>query len=202
MTSTQPGTRWGAGQRAVGPIARRRILEAAGVCFEKQGIARTRAADIAAEAQVTRPTFYRYFSSIDEIGPAVMAHAFHELWLDMRAEFDSSVDMADWLPDCFVFAVQIAPRRRHHRLLFLPGAIHLIRRALLCDREALVQSAEWLCEEYQRRHGLSHHHMLHVADWFCRLLISFWMHPGPPRSARELRQLARALFPPALIHKR
>lgn len=202
MTSAQPGTRWGVGQRTEGEIARARILDAAGICFQRHGIARTRAVDIAVEARVTRSTFYRYFSSVDEVGPAVMVRAFQELWLRMRDELNRSPDMAHWLQDCFVFAVLIAPRRRRHRLLFLPGAVDLLRRELLCNDKALMQHAEWLCQQYQWRHGAPHHGMIHVADWFCRLLISFWMNPGPKRSARRLRQLAGALFPPRLVHRR
>lgn len=58
----------------LGPRARRRrerILEAASTLFARQGIERTRVDDLLEEAGIARATFYRAFSSLDEVVEAL-----------------------------------------------------------------------------------------------------------------------------------
>lgn len=58
----------------LGPRARRRrerILEAASALFARQGIERTRVDDLLDEAGISRATFYRAFSSLDEVVEAL-----------------------------------------------------------------------------------------------------------------------------------
>lgn len=53
-------------------VAAERILDAAGVCFARRGVARTSMGDIATEAGCSRPTVYRYFSDRDALRQAFM----------------------------------------------------------------------------------------------------------------------------------
>ena len=47
--------------------ARRRLLDAAEVCYERRGVSRTTVDDIAKEASVHRTTVYRYFGTRDDV---------------------------------------------------------------------------------------------------------------------------------------
>jgi AcrR family transcriptional regulator len=61
---------WLVGNQAA--VAAERILDAAGTCFARQGVARTSIGDIATEAGCSRPTVYRYFSDRDALRQAFM----------------------------------------------------------------------------------------------------------------------------------
>jgi AcrR family transcriptional regulator len=61
---------WLVGNQAA--VAAERILDAAGACFARQGVARTSIGDIATEAGCSRPTVYRYFADRDALRQAFM----------------------------------------------------------------------------------------------------------------------------------
>ncbi len=47
--------------------ARRRLLDAAEICYERRGVSRTTVDDVAKQASVHRTTVYRYFGTRDDI---------------------------------------------------------------------------------------------------------------------------------------
>ena len=53
---------------------RERIAQAAAELHEEKGVARTTVAEIAARAEVTRPTFYNHFPQLSDLLPACAAH--------------------------------------------------------------------------------------------------------------------------------
>lgn len=59
--------------------ARRRLMDAAVRCVQRLGSERTRLADVALEAGVTRPTIYAYFANRDDILRAAMLRAADDL---------------------------------------------------------------------------------------------------------------------------
>jgi len=61
---------WLVGNQAA--VAAERILDAAGICFARQGVARTSIGDIATAAGCSRPTVYRYFADRDALRQAFM----------------------------------------------------------------------------------------------------------------------------------
>jgi len=65
---------------------RLRMLEAAARCFAKDGFARTRIEDVAAEARVSRALVYHHFGSKEELARLVQEH--------MLEEWSAAVDQA------------------------------------------------------------------------------------------------------------
>jgi TetR/AcrR family fatty acid metabolism transcriptional regulator len=65
---------------------RLRILEAAARCFAKDGFARTRIEDVAAEARVSRALVHHHFGSKEELARQVQEH--------MLEEWSAAVDQA------------------------------------------------------------------------------------------------------------
>ncbi|BBX16888.1 hypothetical protein CRI77_17960 [Mycolicibacterium duvalii] len=67
---TEPASRpapWGDRPPVDDDEARRRLLDAAEVCYERRGVNRTTVDDIAKEASVHRTTVYRYFGTRDDV---------------------------------------------------------------------------------------------------------------------------------------
>jgi AcrR family transcriptional regulator len=64
--AARPAT-WGDRPPVDDDEARRRLLDAAEVCYERRGVSRTTVDDIAKEASVHRTTVYRYFGTRDDV---------------------------------------------------------------------------------------------------------------------------------------
>lgn len=64
---SETGQRWGADAPTSREGARQRLVEAARVCIGRSGLAKTTIEDVAAEANVSRQTVYRYFADRDEL---------------------------------------------------------------------------------------------------------------------------------------
>ena len=64
--AARPAT-WGDRPPGDDDEARRRLLDAAEVCYERRGVSRTTVDDIAKEASVHRTTVYRYFGTRDDV---------------------------------------------------------------------------------------------------------------------------------------
>lgn len=64
---SEPGQRWGADAPTSREGARHRLVDAARICVGRTGLAKTTIEDVAAEANVSRQTVYRYFADRDEL---------------------------------------------------------------------------------------------------------------------------------------
>lgn len=64
---TETGQRWGDDAPTSREGARRRLVDAARACVVRTGLAKTTIEDVAAEANVSRQTVYRYFADRDEL---------------------------------------------------------------------------------------------------------------------------------------
>jgi AcrR family transcriptional regulator len=64
--ASRPGS-WGDRRPVDDDEARRRLLDAAEVCYERRGVSRTTVDDVAKEVSVHRTTVYRYFGSRDDV---------------------------------------------------------------------------------------------------------------------------------------
>jgi AcrR family transcriptional regulator len=82
--------------------ARGQILEAAERTFERFGVAKTTMDDIAKEANISRPTVYRYFSDRDTLISALIEVRSRRLftkaraYLRRRSPTRSSTDSSTW----------------------------------------------------------------------------------------------------------
>ena len=73
---------------------RRRLVEAAIVVLARDGYAAARIEDIAAEAGVTRATFYLHFASKADIVRAVMDPSLHWYWEDLHRKLNALGDFS------------------------------------------------------------------------------------------------------------
>jgi AcrR family transcriptional regulator len=77
--------RWGGRTRRDDPDeARQALVDAAGRCFGRLGLASTRVDDIAREARVSRPTVYKYFANRDAIVLAVVVERTRKLFAQLE----------------------------------------------------------------------------------------------------------------------
>lgn len=101
--------------------ARRRIVQAAIACIDRNGLSKTSFSDVATEAGVTRQTVYRYFPSMADILSAVAqsgADEFAERMEQHLASFDSAAEAA---VESVVFAVRTIPNEPYMGLLLQAG---------------------------------------------------------------------------------
>ncbi len=95
---------WLVGNQAA--VAADRILDAAGKCFARQGIARTSIGDIAREAGCSRPTVYRYFSDRDALRQAFMHREARQLGLTVAAAIKDIGDPGQKLVEAVLNSLQ------------------------------------------------------------------------------------------------
>ena len=77
---------------------RMRILRAASEVFGRLGYADTRVEDILEEAGISRPTFYRYFKSKDDVFDAVdevLSMSFLQTWTAAVASVEDPLDKVE-----------------------------------------------------------------------------------------------------------
>ncbi len=86
--------------------ARRRLTDAAVRCVQRIGHERTRLADVAAEAGVTRPTIYAYFGGREEILRAAMLHAADDLVDRLTEHVAGLTSAADTAVEILVFCLR------------------------------------------------------------------------------------------------
>lgn len=77
--------------------ARDRILEGAARAFGRLGYARTRVEDVLQDAEVSRPTFYKEFSSADDVFETLARMHFRELSKRLVGALESTEDPGDKL---------------------------------------------------------------------------------------------------------
>ena len=101
--------------------ARRRIVDAAITCIDRNGLAKTSFSDVALEVGITRQTVYRYFPSLADVLTAVAqagADEFAERMQRHLAKFDNATDAA---AESVVFAVRTIPDEPYMGLLLQAG---------------------------------------------------------------------------------
>ncbi len=173
--------------------ARARILAAATRCVERFGLEKTRLADVATEAGVTRQTVYRYFSSVNEMLTAVAAAGAAD-FLDAMAAALSEVRTADDAAvETILYCLKAMPAEPALGLMLRAGATEFF------TREATSSSAVALGAEMLRRlpvdwaaEGYDDAAMAGLAEIVMRVWLSFQQYPNhPPRTDDELRDFLR-----------
>jgi AcrR family transcriptional regulator len=101
--------------------ARRRIVEAATACIDRNGLTRTSLSDVAAEAGVTRQTVYRYFPRLADILSAVAIDRVEEFAARMERHLTTFSTPAEVAVESVVFGVREVPRDPHLGLLLHAG---------------------------------------------------------------------------------
>jgi len=198
--------RWGTGSRSESLDARSRLLEAARICYARSGIAKTSMADIAAQAQVTRRTVYRYFSSYEDILKAVVRRETELFWHGLHAELKGITDFGDYVVEALLHILKRAPNTPTHDFLFDQNVLPLANKTYL-DSSYLNELAELWRPVYE---ALKEHSdidqqldLLMFSELFNRLAISYLAAPSPLfRSEQELRHLFGSMLKPLLGRRR
>ncbi|WP_132992801.1 TetR/AcrR family transcriptional regulator [Gordonia zhaorongruii] len=174
--------------------AQARILQAASRCVERFGLQKTRLADVAAEAGVTRQTVYRYFSSVNEMLSAVAAAGADD-FLDRMGNALGWVRTADdAITETIIYCLHALPDEPALGLMLRLGETEFF------TREATSSSAVALGAEMLRRlpvdwpaEGYDESALDGLAEMVMRTWLSFQQYPNhPPRTDDELRTFIRA----------
>lgn len=178
--------------------ARERILAAASRCVTRFGLQKTRLADVAAEAGVTRQTVYRYFSSVNEMLAAVAADGVGD-FLDRMGTALAHVHTAeDAIVETIVYCLEVLPDEPALGLMLRVGETEFF------TSEATSSGAIALGAEMLRRlpvdwaeQGYDQDAMTGLAELVMRIWLSFQMYPNhPPRSAAQMRAFIRRTVVP------
>lgn len=192
---------WGGAPPADDDEARRRILEAAERCVDRDGAARASLSDVAAELGVTRQTVYRYHRSTDELF-SVLAQRSADEFIDrivdrMRAHDDP----AEALVEGLAYTIESVPGERYLALLLRSGDAFtrgIISPVAMDFGRSLLDRADvdWA--------GLGHdeRELDGLVELMLRLIQSLAVTPttpsGHPRTGEELRAWLRRWFAPAV----
>ncbi len=176
--------------------ARRRLTDAAVRCVRRLGAERTRLADVAAEAGVTRPTLYAYFSSRDDILRAAMLSAADDLVDRLCRRVDKIEDPAEVAVETLIFCLEEVASNPGLAPLLTPGsnpssAAPLVQRGLDVAKRAvrpIIDRRPALEPEWDE-----------IAEVMVRFFLSFASVPSPKRrSDTQLRDFLRKRLVPAL----
>lgn len=205
MTTSQetPQIRWGSGTRSDSLEAKSRLLDAAMACYRRIGINKTSIADIAAEAKVTRPTVYRYFSSHHNILRTVVRREVDRFWSLLQKELQYVDSFADYIVEGLIFTIRHMQHSKEHQFLISPEILPILYELLLSDRDYLIDLTDTMRPIYQRlkkrndvRQDLD---ILMICEWFNRLAISYLTMPSPfYRTEEQLRDLFKVMVSPVL----
>lgn len=175
------------------------ILNAARTCYLRLGVAKTTAADIAAEAGISRATLYRRFPSHDEIFISVLARESMEIVADSELRLSGITDPCTRIVEGMLFCLDEIPRRPLHS--------HLLK-----------EGDAWLSQAMPaaKLHGIAHD-MLYgllgtahitpaddtavddLAEWLLRALISYVMVPSQrARNSEEMRAFLHTMLDPTI----
>ncbi len=177
--------------------ARLRLMDAAVRCVRRLGTERTRLADVAAEAGVTRPTIYAYFSNRDEILRAAMLHAADQLVDGLTRHLGDLDDPADIAVEIIVFCLRQVASNPGLALLLTPSGANLGSQAPLAPR-GLAVAKRAVRPIIDRRLDLEPQ-WSEIAEVMVRFFLSFLIVKSPKRrSEAQLRDFLRRRLVPAL----
>jgi AcrR family transcriptional regulator len=109
---------------ARGRASRRRLLDAAAICFGQLGYSHTRVADITAAAGMSQGGFYRHFKDKDDILTEALREPLDELLQATVLDADAPVDEGTILMGNTSFFRVYARHRRVFRVLREAAALH------------------------------------------------------------------------------
>jgi len=195
--------RWGTGSRSESLDARSRLLNAARDCYARLGISKTSMADIAEQAQVTRRTVYRYFSSYEDILRAVVRRETDVFWRTLHEELRGIDNFGDYVVEALLYVIRHASDTPTHDYLFNESILPIVNDTYLSDRAYLIDLAEIWRPVYERLKANSnvdqHVDLLMFSEIFNRLAISYLAAPSPVfRTEEELRELFQTTLKPFL----
>lgn len=177
--------------------ARERLLEIAGQCVARDGIAGTGIAHVALEAGVSRPTVYRYFKDRDELIRSVLLQAGLRLANDVRMHMQGFDDPAESAVEAMVFTLRGIDNNPVLRQVWNPPVFDAaVLRGF--TQPASIAFTRVAFGDFIEKAGWDEVETAEVMEYMLRLIMSFLASPEPKRSEQELRDFLRRRFVPAL----
>ena len=172
--------------------ARERLLEVAGRCVARDGIAGTGIAHVALEAGVSRPTVYRYFKDREELIRSVLLQAGLRLANEVQEHIRTFEDPGDKVVEATIFTLRairsnLVLRQVWQPAMFDANVLHGFTQpvSITFTRVAfaeIIDSTGWSEAE--------------AMEFMLRMILSLLAAPEPQRSDQELREfLGRRLVP-------
>ncbi len=151
------GKRWGSGARLDNPDkGKEMLLRAALNCLINKGLKDTTVEDVAAAANVTRRTVYRYYSGKDEIISAVLDYGRSYMFARMREQVEPYTnDLARLVEECIIFAATFQPPQQGQTDLVSGGNFERAQPHVFSEK-AIREWRRILRESYKQhvaRHG-------------------------------------------------
>jgi len=197
-------TRWGKGTRANSNFAREQILDAALVCYERDGIIKTTVEHVAREAKVSRTTVYRYFANRDEVLTGVVVRESVQVLQKMQKQLRHIDNLADYLVEAMVYLLQIAPKMPLYPYAFGSEGAELTSRLCYTSEELFALGTrviEPLYEKAVEAGEISKDvSVIHVIEWVVRILLSYMTTPSALVTTEDQqRAMLRTFLRPAFV---
>lgn len=181
--------------------ARRRIVEAATACIDRNGLAKTSLSDVAAEVGVTRQTVYRYFPRLADILRAVALAGVEEFADRMERHLATFGSAAEAAVESVVFAVRTLPDEPYLGLLLQAGEADFFT-VEVTSPPAFALGARILRNlpvDWAAVGVTTDDELEGLAEILMRLFLSFLQYPSTPELTDDrLRALVRRWIGPAL----
>ncbi len=179
------------------------ILDAASSCYQRLGVAKTTAADIAGSAGISRATLYRRCGGHEAIFLAVLTREAEEMAADAEGRLDrAGVDQpAQRILEGMMYSIgEIRNRPVHAAAFGGEAAAWAAGRAIRTDalRRIGEASVRPLVASALADGLLSERDLTDLVDWIVRILISYAVVPGDGgRHPDEIRAQLASWFLPA-----
>lgn len=202
-TQEKQQLRWGQGTREAAMDARERLIISAQNCYAQKGIKQTTIAHIAADAQITRRTVYRHFSSHEEILLAVFERVVDIFWQDLQQNLTLQGDFGDCLVEALIYSINYAKTTGRHGYMFANEGQAITNDLYIRHKRFIDASEKGLNTVYQKKlsQGLADEglNLQMLAEWFNRLILSFLSTPSQLyQTDEDLRQLFRLMLAPVV----
>jgi AcrR family transcriptional regulator len=180
-----------------------RILDAAGSVFREHGVAKSRMGHVAAAAECSRATLYRYYPTKETLVAAFAMRELEDMSRRVLGRIESERRLGDRLIEAIALAIEATretPAIRpflepesHELTVSIPTQVFPMGPALLAMLVSVVASHDG---SERLRPELPPSEML---EWIVRLVLSLALVPGPARTAAQLRAFIGGLVRPAFV---
>jgi AcrR family transcriptional regulator len=199
------GLRWGSNVPGSTREAREQLIDAAEACFQRFGVSKTTVEDVAAAAEVSRATVYRYFEDRDELILGVVLREAERFLNRIGARVDQAPSVAEGLVDFVAYTLRAVRADPNLALLFAPemaglttslaGASTALFTMVTDFLRPYLESAD---EAGMLRSGID---LDDAAEWTLRTILSLLTVGGPrQRTERQTKDLLRSFLLPGLLN--
>lgn len=177
--------------------ARARLIEAAGHCIVRDGLASTGIAAVAAEAGVSRPTVYRYFEDRHALLLETLIEAGRELGTGVAEHIRKFPDPGRKAVETELYVIAELPR---NPLMAEVWNATVLDAAMLADltSPSIIGLARDAVADLVAAAGWNDREADEAVELMLRFLLTLLVAPAPKRGKRELRSFLERRMLPAL----